>query len=81
MIAAHLAAKHLKEGGALVLTGAQPALKGTPGESALSNAFFLMKMLCFIQTLLKFVPDGPINYKSALIQVLAWCLPGDKPLP
>ncbi|CAH1783586.1 unnamed protein product [Owenia fusiformis] len=31
VIAAHLAAKHLKEGGVLQLTGAQPALKGTPG--------------------------------------------------
>merc|ERR1712045_426705 len=31
VIAAHLASKHLKEGGALVLTGAEPCLKGTPG--------------------------------------------------
>ncbi|ELU03878.1 hypothetical protein CAPTEDRAFT_165948 [Capitella teleta] len=31
VIAAHVAANHLKEGGALVLTGAQPALEGTAG--------------------------------------------------
>lgn len=31
VIAGHLAAKHLKENGALSLTGAEPALNGTPG--------------------------------------------------
>jgi len=31
VIAASLAAKYMNEGGALVLTGAQPALQGTPG--------------------------------------------------
>jgi len=31
VIAASIAAKHLKEGGLLTLTGAQPALEGTPG--------------------------------------------------
>lgn len=31
-ISAALAAKHLKEGGCLVLPGAKPALGGTPGE-------------------------------------------------
>ena len=30
---------------------------------------------------LKFVPKGPIDNKSALVQVLAWHLTGDKPLP
>ena len=29
---------------------------------------------------LKFVPDGPINNIPALIQMMAWCQPGDKPL-
>ena len=31
VIAANLAAKHLKEGGLLTLTGAHPAQEGTPG--------------------------------------------------
>ncbi|XP_013403675.1 dihydropteridine reductase [Lingula anatina] len=31
IISSHLAAKHLKEGGVLALTGAQPALQGTAG--------------------------------------------------
>ena len=34
----------------------------------------------FIQISLKFVPNGPINNKSAMGQIMAWCLWGDKPL-
>ena len=33
VLAAQLAAKHLKEGGVLTLTGAQPALSGTAGKT------------------------------------------------
>ena len=29
---------------------------------------------------LKFVPKGPINYIPALVQIMAWRWPGDKPL-
>ena len=29
---------------------------------------------------LKFVPKGPINYIPALIEIMAWCRPSDKPL-
>ena len=29
---------------------------------------------------LKFVPKGPINNIPALVQTMAWCRPGDKPL-
>ena len=34
-----------------------------------------------IQISLKFVPNGPIDNKSALVQVMAWCRTGNKPLP
>ena len=34
-----------------------------------------------IQISLKFVPKGPIDNISALVQVMAWCLTGTKPLP
>ena len=34
----------------------------------------------FIRISLKFVPKGPINNKSALVQIMAWCRSGDKPL-
>ena len=33
-----------------------------------------------IQISLKFVPMGPIDNKPALIQIVAWRRPGDKPL-
>ena len=33
-----------------------------------------------IEISLKFVPNGPINNIPALVQVMAWRLPGDKPL-
>ena len=29
---------------------------------------------------LKFVPRGPINNIPALVQIMAWCWSGDKPL-
>ena len=34
-----------------------------------------------IQISLKFVPRSPIDNKLALVQVMAWCWTGDKPLP
>ena len=30
--------------------------------------------------LLKFTPKGPINNNPALVLIMAWCRPGDKPL-
>ena len=30
---------------------------------------------------LKFIPKGPIDYNSALVQVEAWHRAGEKPLP
>ena len=30
---------------------------------------------------LKFILKGPIDYKSALVQVMAWRRTGEKPLP
>ena len=37
-------------------------------------------MLIFIEISLKCVPNGPIDNKSALVQIMAWCRTGDKPL-
>ena len=34
-----------------------------------------------IEISLKFVPKGPIDNKSALVQVMAWRRIGDQPLP
>ena len=33
-----------------------------------------------IKISLKFIPKGPINNIPALVQIMAWCRPGDKPL-
>ena len=33
-----------------------------------------------IKISLKFVPQGPINNIPALVQIMVWCRPGDKPL-
>ena len=33
-----------------------------------------------IKNSLKFVPKGPINNIPTLVQIMAWCWPGDKPL-
>ena len=35
----------------------------------------------FDEISLKFVPKGQMNNIPALVQIMAWRLPGDKPLP
>ena len=42
-----------------------------------------MKEKCciLIPILLKFVPKGPIDNKSELVQVMTWRRTGEKPLP
>ena len=46
-----------------------------------SNAFSWMKMYEFgIKISLKFVPKGPISNIPALVQIMAWHWPGNKPL-
>ena len=47
-------------------------------QTTLSIAFSWMKMFEFKS--LKFVPEGPINFIPALVQIMAWRRPGDKPL-
>ena len=43
---------------------------------------FMNEKFCIsIQISLKFVPKGSIDNKSALVQVMAWRLTGDEPLP
>ena len=36
-------------------------------------------MCVLIEISLKFIPKSPIDIKSALIQVMAWCQTGNKP--
>ena len=45
-----------------------------------SKCIFLMKMSEFRLRFHWFVPKGPINNILALVQIMAWCRPGDKTL-
>ena len=50
-------------------------------QTTLSNAFFMNENIRIsIEISLKFVPKGPINNNPALVQIIAWRRPGDKPL-
>ena len=50
-------------------------------QTTFSNAFSWMKMFEYrLKFLLKFVPKGLINNIPALVQIMAWRRPGDKPL-
>ena len=45
------------------------------------KCIFLNENVCIlIKISLKFVPKGPINNIPALVQIIVWCWPGDKPL-
>ena len=50
-------------------------------QTTFFKRMFMNEKLCiFIRISLKFVPWGPINNKSALVQLMAWHQTGDKPL-
>ena len=50
-------------------------------QTTLSNAFSWKKIFRIsIKVSLKFVPKGPINNFPALVEIMAWHQPGDKPL-
>ena len=51
-------------------------------QAAFRMHFFVNKNLCTsTNILIKYIPDGKIGKKSALDELMAWCLTGDKPLP
>ena len=49
-------------------------------DDTFKRIFFNENIGISIKILLKFVPKGPINNIPALVQVMAWRRPGDKPL-
>ena len=50
-------------------------------QTTLSNTFFFNEnVLISAKISLKFVPTDPINNIPALVQIMAWRRPGDKPL-
>ena len=49
-------------------------------DDILKWIFFNENVWISIEISLKFVPKGQINNIPALVQIMAWCRPGDKPL-
>ena len=45
------------------------------------RCIFVKEKICILSIIsLKFVPKGPIDNNPALVQIMAWHRPGDKPL-
>ena len=49
-------------------------------EEIFQHIFVNENVWISIKISLKFVPKGQINNIQALVQIMAWCRPGDKPL-
>ena len=49
-------------------------------DDIFKRIFVNENILILIKISLKFVPKGAINSIPALVQIMAWCRPGDKPL-
>ena len=49
-------------------------------DDTFKHIFVKENVWILIEISLKFVPEGPINNIPALVQIMAWCRPGDKPL-
>ena len=59
----------------------RPIQNGRQFPDDISKCIFLNENVWIsIKISLKFVPKGPINNIPALVQIMAWCRPGDKPL-
>ena len=59
----------------------RPRQNGRHFPDAIFKCVFLNENIWIsIKFSLKFVPRGPINNIPALVQRMAWCRPGDKPL-
>ena len=50
-------------------------------DDTLNRIFLNENARISIKISLKFAPKGPINNIPALVQIMAWRRPGDKPLP
>ena len=49
-------------------------------DDTFERIFLKENVIILIRISLKFVPNGPINSIPALVQIMAWHRPGDKPL-
>ena len=65
----------------IMLNTLRPRHKGRHFADDIFKCFFLNENVWIpIKFSLKFVPKGLINYIPALVQIMAWRRPGDKPL-
>ena len=65
-----------------VIEASPPAQNGRHFVDDILKCIFINEKFCIlIPTSPKFVPKGPINTKSALVQILTWRRTGDKLLP
>ena len=59
----------------------QPRQNGGHFADGIFKGISFNENVCFsIKMSLKFVPKSPIDNIPALVQIMAWCRPGDKPL-
>ena len=49
-------------------------------QTIFASAFMNEKSCIIIKISLKFIPKGPIDNNAVLVQMMAWCRIGDKPL-
>ena len=56
-------------------------MAATLADDTFKYKFVNEDILISIIISLKFVPKGSINNIPALVQIMAWCRPGDEPLP
>ena len=64
-----------------MLNSLRPRRNGRYNADDILKCIFLKENDCIPTKIsLKFVPKGPINNIPALVQIMAWCRPGDKPL-
>ena len=63
------------------LNSLRPRRNGCYNADDIFKCIFLKEnVLILTKISLKFVPKGPINNIPALVQIMAWRRPGDKPL-
>ena len=66
---------------ATAITKLRPRQNGRHCPVGIFKCIFLNEDIWIsIKIYLEFVPEGPINNIPALVQIMAWRLPGDKPL-
>ena len=64
------------------VSSAHQGQNGRHFTDAIFKCIFMNEKYCIsLRISLKFVPRGPIDNNPALVQVMAWGLTGDKPLP